>query len=281
MNLNNYYISPIEKKNFYTLFCEIFTAFYCFATGKRLFKNKVYSWAIISYYYSLMHCGRSICFMSLNCFPKRHEDLHKILKGIDINNQKFWRLESPDGVRESHNIEEILNTLPVSNNLVKLKLEKLGEYLEKIKSIREFNSYEMFIVTHQINHRELSPALKNGTEKIDKIVREYLQFLLDLLHKHVREKSDEFKAFLLDKNEKNNWAFEYLKNSLKEQRFDNKIINEINMLIRERLLNKIFAQSECPDNFYNTISFGLFNEKSGIIKKFISKINEIEINETN
>ena len=85
--IQNHLLNNKEIKNFYTLFCEVFTAFYNYAIAKRLFENKVYSWSITSYYYSLMHCGRAICFISLNCFPKRHKDLHDFLNGKDMKNK--------------------------------------------------------------------------------------------------------------------------------------------------------------------------------------------------
>ena len=275
-------IQDEKAKKFYTLFCEVFTAFHNYATAKRLSQNQLYSWSLTSYYYSLMHCGRVICFMSLNCFPKRHEDLHKLLKGININNAKFWKLNTPNGEKETHKFSELINALhEIDNNLEKEKIKQLGEYLEKIKRIREFNSYEMFIVAHQIQHGILSPKLKDGTKKIDQIVRDYLTLITRLLFYCAQQRNEYFKAFLLDKNPKHKWAFEYLKRSLEKQNFDKGIIDEIYKIIKENLLDRLSAEVDidCPDEFYNKISFGLFNEKSGIINSFIELLEEIE-NET-
>ena len=172
MNLNYNLPNDDEIKRFYTLFCEIFTAFHNYAIGKRLFNSEVYSWSLISYYYSLMHCGRIVCFMPLNCFARSHADLHKFLRGDRINNSKFWKLEHPKGVNESHNFEEIIRGLPNQDNLIESKIKELGEHLRKIQKVREFNSYEMFIVAHQIGHRELSPKLKDGAMRISNIVKD-------------------------------------------------------------------------------------------------------------
>lgn len=98
-----------EIKTFYTLFCEVFTAFHNYAVAKKLFQNKIFSWALPSFYYSLMHCGRAICFVSLNCFPKGHDDLHKLLSGEEIRNRKFWTLENPGGINKTHNFSELIN----------------------------------------------------------------------------------------------------------------------------------------------------------------------------
>ena len=272
--------SDDEIKNFYTLFCEVFTAFHNYATAKRLFQNKIYSWALTSYYYSLMHCGRAICFMSMNCFPKGHKDLHKLLKSENINRAKFWKLDHPEGASETHSFEELINGLPQIENSEKQKIIQLGHYLENIKKIREFNSYEMFIVAHQIKHTVLSPRLENGTKKIDQIVKDYLIFITNLLFSYTQQKNECFKAFLLDKNLNYKWAFEYLKKSLENQNFDRIIINEIYEIIKENLLDKLSVEIICPDEFYNKISFRLFNEKSGIINKFIRLFEEIE-NEPN
>ncbi len=272
--------SDEEIKKFYTLFCEIFTAFHNYATAKRLFQNNIFSWSLTSYYYSLMHCGRAICFMALNCFPKGHKDLYKLLTGTGINNRKFWKLENPRGVEESHNFWEIINGLPGTNNSDELRIKKLGKDLENVKHIREFNSYEMFIVAHQIEHSILSPELKKGTERIGEIVRNYLLFITDLLFRYVQGKSDEFKDFLLDRNQNYKWAFEHLTQSLEKQQFDDETIDEIDGIIKERLLDKISARGECPDDFYDKISFKLFGAKRGIINNFIESLKRLEENET-
>lgn len=273
--------SDEEIKKFYTLFCEVFTAFHNYATSKRLFQNKVYSWSLVSYYYSLMHCGRSICFMSLNCYPKRHDVLHDFLSGKDVNNKKFWKLRTPKGIKESHNFSELINGLPQINSSNKSRIKELGEYLKEIKKVREFNSYEMFIVAHQINHPRLSPELENGTKRISKIVKKNLKFVMDLLFNYVERKSVYFKAFLLDNNQDYKWAFKYLIESLKTQQFDNRIINEIDEIIKQNLLVKIPVKIKCPNEFYSKISFELFDEKMGIIQEFIRIINEVTENENN
>lgn len=275
MNIHNL-PNDEEIKKFYTLFCVVFTAFHNYATAKRLFQNKIYSWSLTSYYYSLMHCGRSIYFMSLNCYPKRHDVLHDFLSGKDINNKKFWKLRAPKGIKESHNFSELINRLPQINRSNKSRIKKLGEYLKEIKKVREFNSYEMFIVAHQINHLYLSPELENGTKKISKIVKKYLIFLTDLFFNYVQRKSDYFKAFLLDRNQYYKWAFKYLIESLETQNFDSKIIGEIEGIIKKGLLDKISVQIECPNIFYNPISYELFEGKNAIIKDFIKNIKEVE-----
>ncbi len=267
-----------EIKRFYTLFCEVFTAFHNHAVAKKLFKNKIYSWSLTAYYYSLMHCGRAICYMSLNCFPKRHEDLHKLLKGKNLNNNvKFWKLESPEGVNETHDFEELIRGLPQINGGEREKIRRLGNYLEKIKKIREFNSYEMFIVAHQIEHAVSSPKLQEGTKKIDKIVEDYLIFISKLLFHYTEQKGEHFKAFLLDKNPNYKWAFEYLRKSLREQKLNEGIIKRI---IKPNLLDRLKCKTNCPDEFYDTISFELFGEKQGIIENCIKLFDEVK-NETN
>lgn len=263
-----------EIKRFYTLFCEVFTAFHNYAVAKKLFENKIYSWSLTAYYYSLMHCGRAICYMSLNCFPKRHEDLHKLLRGENLNNRvKFWRLESPEGVNETHNFEELIRRLPQINGGEREKIRRLGNYLEKIKKIREFNSYEMFIVAHQTEHAVLSPKLQEGTEKIDKIVEDYLIFISKLLFHYTEQKGEHFKAFLLDKNQNDKWAFEYLRKSLREQKLDEGIIERI---IKPNLLDRLACGTNCPNEFYDKISFRLFDEKQGIIKNFMRLFDEVK-----
>jgi uncharacterized protein (UPF0332 family) len=273
--------SDEEIKKFYTLFCEIFTAFHNYATAKKLSKSKIYTWSLTAYYYSLMHCGRAICYMALKCFPKRHEALHKFLKGENLERrEKFWKLDEPKGISEQHTFEELLENLPVNNNSVKSKIKKLGEYLEKIKKVREFNSYEMFIVAHQIEHYVLSPKLKKGSIKICQIVKNYLIFVMDLFFAYVQPKADYFKAFLLDRNQNNKWAFEYLLRTLSKQRFGKSIIEEVKTVINDQLLSRISVQMECPDSFYEPISFQVFSGKSQIINDFIKLIDDVD-NETN
>lgn len=274
MNINNL-PSGEERRKFYTLFCEVFTAFHNYAIAKRLFQNKVYSWSLVSYYYSLMHCGRFICFMSLNCFPIGHKDLHELLSGENINNRLFWKLRYPKGIEESHNFSELINELNQINSSNESRIKELGKNLERIKEVRKFNSYEMFIIAHQINHL-LSLELENGTKRINKIVKKYLKFVIDLLFNYVEKKSDYFKAFLLDRNQYYKWAFKYLIKSLETQNFDSGIIDEIEGIIKKGLLNKISIQIECPNIFYNPISFELFESKNAIIKDFIKSIKKVE-----
>jgi len=279
MNKNNL-PSYEEIRKFYTLFCEVFTAFHNYATAKKLSKNRIYSWSLTAYYYSLMHCGRAICYMALNCFPKSHATLHKLLRGderLSVEQEKFWKLEIPNGIREQHSFEELINRLPVNDNSIESKIKELGKYLEKIKKVREFNSYEMFIVAHQIEHQVLSLKLKEGSEEIGQIVKGYLIFVMRLLLAYVQQKSDYFKAFLLDRNQEHKWAFEYLLRTLREQRFDKAIIDEVETIIKKHLIDKISVHTESPDEFYSPISFMFFEDKREIINNFIELINEVRL----
>lgn len=273
--------SDEEIKTFYTLFCKIFSAFLNYATAIRLSKNKNYTWSLVAYYYSLMHCGRAICFMSFGSFPTGHTDLYKLLSGESVNNRKFWRLGNPEGVNESHDFSELIRNLPTTSNRMESQTKELGKYLEKVKKIREFNSYEMFIMAHQIDHPVLSPRLLDGIKILRKIVREYLTFVMNLLFEYAEAKGEYFKAFVLDKNPDHEWAFKYLFLSLKKQKFGSKIIGEIEKIIKDNLLSKISVQIVCPEEFYNPISIQFFDDKIRIMSNFGKDIQELQSGESN
>lgn len=267
-----------EIQNFYTLFCIVFSSLYNYALAKRLLKDRIYSWAITAYYYSLMHCARAICYMSLKCFPKQHSRIYAYMQGKTIRGAKWWKIDEPKGITENHDFKELIKNLPQSDCLnIEQEIKQLGDYLEKLKELREFNSYEMFIIAHQIGHGILTPTLGEAGEKIDQIVKYYLSFLLQLLFYYTQDKGEYFKAFLLDNTQHYRWAFLHLRETLESQRFQGDIISMVERLVNEYLLRTLHTSVDCPPQFYEKISYALFDQKKGIIRELSDLFRKIQV----
>lgn len=254
-----------ETQEIYKIYCQLATIIHDYAVGQQLYKNSCYSWAITANYYSLMHCGRFICLIGIKKYPDSHAKLHKFLSG-------------------QGNFDNILlNDLSIiiksffNDNELENKIINLGNKLEKIKKLRENNSYDLFIIAHQIDHSVLKTEFPKVYEEIKKLNEESLRFVLRLLVAYINslDYRDYFIAFLKDTNQNYPWAIKDLMKNLRRQNISNKIIQEISSKINEELLNNLDSAVSLDDSFFNPIKYNSFTDKNSKMEEFKKRINAL------
>ncbi|MCX9089832.1 MAG: hypothetical protein OIN90_19985 [Candidatus Methanoperedens sp.] len=254
-----------ETQEIYKIYCQLATIIHDYAVGCQLYKNSCYSWAITVNYYSLMHCGRFICLIGIKKFPKSHKRLNEFLSG----QQKF----------ENISLNGLFNILKKFTNDTKLeiKIKTLGNKLKKIKELREDNSYEFFIISHQINHSVLKTEFPKVYNEIRKLNEESLKFVLELLVAYINslDYKDYFIGFLKDTDKNYPWAFSDLIHNLSIQNIDTSLIKDISDLIDENLLNKLDDGILLEDSFFNPIKYNSFTDKSEKMRNFMDRIKAL------
>jgi len=256
--------SNSEIKEIYRIYCHLSTIIHDYAIGRKLQKQKCYSWALTAYYYSLMHSERFICYLAIKNYPKQHRALIDFLSG-DVQYNQFT----------TEQISQNLNQRNISLDIGKIK--KLGKILEKSKKIRENNSYELFIVAHQFNHSFLEIQFTSACSLMEKIAKDYLTLCSKLLFDYIQSCNFKyhFISFIKDKNEGHKWAFNSLKMSLNHQIKNKKIIDEVFKLLNTELLDKVNTDLILEDSFFEPITFGNYTEKNEVMRTFMQNVNNL------
>lgn len=265
-------ISDEEKQKIYTHFCQLITILHNYALGKKLYSENSYSWAITANYYSLMHCGRFICNLGIEDHPTSHANLHKLLSGNSVTEGNRNR-----NTYKSFEYQNLLNSInsyiPNSDS----KIEILGEKLELIKQIREYNSYELFIIAHQHNHAFLKSIFSDCYSKVESINLDYIDFCLDLLVEYTNKSSSKefYIAFLTKESESYGDPIQsFIEESIFENRIDKQIMDDIKQLIDNKLMN-FHTNITLKDSFFTPIHYHNFDSKSSVMIKFKQKVREL------
>jgi len=256
--------SESDIKEIYRIYSHLSTIIHDYAIGRKLQKQKCYSWALTAYYYSLMHSGRFICYLAIKDYPKGHRELINFLSG--------------DARYHHFTTEQITQHLKLRNiNLDIDKIKKLGKILGKSKKIREDNSYELFIVAHQFKHSFLETNFTSACSLMKKIAKNYLRLCSKLLLDYVQSchYKDYFISFIKDKNKGHKWAFNSLKVSLDNQIKDKKIVDGVFKLLNTELLNKVNTDLIIEDSFFEPISFEHYSDKNEVMHKFKQNVDNL------
>ncbi len=254
-----------ETQKIYKIYCQLATIIHDYAVGQQLYKNSCYSWAITANYYSLMHCGRFIFLIGGKKYPSGHAKLHKFLSGQ----------ENCDNI-SLNDLSYILESF-FDDNELKNKIINLGNKLEQIKKLRENNSYDFFIISHQIDHSVLKTEFPKVYKEIKKLNEEYLGFVFRLLVAYINslDYKDCFIAFLKDTNQNYPWAIKDLIKNLRCQNISIEIIEEISNKIDEELLNSFDSAVSLDDSFFNPIKYNSFTDKNSKMEEFKARINAL------
>jgi len=252
-----------EIKEMYRIYCHLSTMIHDYAVGKKLQKQKCYSWALTAYYYSLMHSGRFVCYLAIKRYPRGHGELIKWLSAEDAQNHMAELI--------NHNLCQ----KNISSDIVKIK--RLGKILGKSKKLREDNSYELFIVAHQFNHSFLEAQFKSACSLMEKIAKEYLTLCLSFIFEYIQSYpfKDCFISFMKDKNYGHQWAFNSLKIDLEHQIRNKKIVDEVFALLDIELLSKINTELILENSFFEPISFEHYSEKNEIMSTFKQNLDNL------
>ncbi len=263
-----------EIQRMYKLYCSYAVIVFDLATSKQLYENRSYSWAITSGYYSLMHMGRFICLLGIGEYPTHHSNLYKFLNGNNGN-----RIRDFD-----HTFDELIGQLKMysEDESLEEEIKKFGLYLGKVKEIRENNSYDFFIIYHQINHSILSAQFERVFKIISDLMNHYFKIVSELFFDYIEHDKNKayFVAFLRDSNPVYEWTFKALNESMKAQLIKDNISKDIFDRINEYILDKLIVEIKLPDSFYAPLKYETFSAKNIDMNNFISNIDNLESSAT-
>lgn len=212
-----------QDKKFYVAFCMLESALSDYAIARDLHLHNKLNWACITYYYSLIHALRLICFMAKGDFPKRHDKLAYLFKGKNVNGgwlEIFLRQSENNSTKVNTvklNLQDIISSPVLENTCnVEQKLRRWGDILDKARNLRNYTNYEGLIIAHEHAHmkvtenlRDLAKLLKKAAEEILPEVIEFFKNFIDSSH----DRKDYWYAFL-NYQEKSEGLY-YLKDTLK------------------------------------------------------------------
>ena len=137
-----------RDQKFYTVFCMLVSACSDYAIGVKLKRQKCLNWACTSFYYSMVHAMRVICFMETGDFPTGHDRLAAIFNGEQRRVDRTWVSANsryfPQGVEPNRNFQFALTSLE--------ERQRLGEVLDNARILRNDANYEGLLISHEYNH---------------------------------------------------------------------------------------------------------------------------------
>lgn len=211
---------------FYVAFCILSTALTDYAAARELEESRKYDWAIVAYYYAMVHSARLLCFVTVGDFPKRHDSLYRLFKEpteevggdswLKSLLEDFLEAERADKSNECTNesssvrnrgeneYQQIMRNLgstqmthaDVVEGLEGMGFENpeesvrfLGDLLMWGKKLREKVNYEGLLAAHQRSHRYMTRRFREGARLMRSAASEAIQLAVDGFCKFV-ERSD-------------------------------------------------------------------------------------------
>ena len=273
-----------EDQMFYTIFCQLQVAIYNLVIGKDLrIQNKV-SWAVVAYYYSMLHSARTIVMMGEEDVPTSHGQFIKLLRQSDVKN-KSWRTGTKKDFKRKDVIKKISKKTGLTCELVDGQLKIIGNNMYYSQEIRNQNSYEIYIISHQTNHSEVTPILDKGIEILNTESQLAVSSALNMFKGYINRleptKKDAYLSFLMGKNRYDD-GFKYLFNIVfKNQNVDDELIEESKKLILPFYeINYDFNEDvkERLKEFKNNItpsSFSLKRDRMGELSTLFNRLNSV------
>ena len=279
-----------EKHLFYHSYSFLKTIIHNYAISNFLLKNELYSWGITSGYYELVQTGRLYCFIASQNYPKTHLELHEFLSG---KRDCFYRkpIYRDRSSRPIHYIrDKIIESIIEIDNNSEDNFRNLGNELEYLSKIRNNNSYDPFIIAHQINHEILEPEFEKLSEIMNCLNKKWLcsSFRLFLRYLKLLENKKKYLGLLLNKQEifaeierstegirAISWGIPTVLSDLEQQGLaaESKEISNI----WEEFLNKEinFYYEPIDTEFARPIFYSNFNEKNSDFNSFKSNITKL------
>jgi len=297
--------SEYQDRKFYVAFCMLESTLSNYAVARDLHVHNKLDWACTTYYYSLVHALRLICFMAKGDFPRRHDKLAELFKGETSRGKwltNFLRQCQNSGVNVNEtdfSLQDIISALSSGTaSETERKFRRWGEILDKARDLRNDSNYEGLIIAHEHAHirvtedfRNLALVLKKAAEEI---LPEVIIIFRNFIDQHGRR--DYWYAFL-NYQERLEGVY-YLKDVLKYKLlgragiiwspqeseiqhstaiFDisngEQIIRDISEWLQPLRLNAI--ENVLAEEVRENIQFGIFNEKRSLMKSFREDIAEL------
>ncbi|MCX9014692.1 MAG: hypothetical protein OIN89_07855 [Candidatus Methanoperedens sp.] len=273
-----------EDQIFYTIFCQLQVAIYNLVIGKDLKNQNKASWAVVAYYYSMLHSARTIVMMGEEDVPTNHGKLIELLKESDVKN-KSWRTAIPKEFGRKDIIQKISRKTGLSCETVDDRLKTIGNNMYYSQKIRNQNSYEIYIISHQTNHSEVTPILDEGIEILNTESQSAVIIALNMFKEYINQleptKKDAYLSFVMDENSSND-GFNYLYNVVfKNQKIPHDLIKEsktwidpfneieydVDDVVKERL-------KEFKNNIVQS-SFSLKTDRMEGLSKLVDKLSSV------
>jgi hypothetical protein len=274
-----------ENQKLYTLFCKIETVLYNYAVAKDLRRQNKRTWSMTAYYYTLLHCARTICYMSVEDFPTQHDGFAKFLIGQPCGRITSWlNSTSNHGVRFALSLNNIIESLNSktgkSEEDITRNLEDLGAELSGTKRMREMSNYEAFIMAHQTAHISVTPSLNKGLSNIESIVKKEVKVLLEYYIDFINTLNGDVKNTYIEflKNTTPRFAaIKYLDNMLDESKIDKNIRKEVMDLINGILPKLVYDNNydNHLEDFFDSITLEHFFEKNEKMRKLREDIDAL------
>ncbi len=297
---NNYWKQDDEKINqrLYVTLCLYQSACSDFATSLDLNKDKRYSWAVISSYYSIMHSLRTIIFMVIGDFPMEHSALNKIfydeqdtptinhylgrswLKNFDSNFQEIGR--NLNYFNRNHLAEHYSRKHQFTDS--DKHFSNISKLLNLTKKIRNDSNYEALIIAHEKKHIIVSDSFIRLTTAILKAA-EYCISIATKCIKHYIELNEEFR---FNKDRIKWFTYEFLLTRFtgtiearSKRKYLTSKIHKFSRNIISSFLETDFADIELTISeeyleIENSISLKIFGEKRNLMNKFHRNVNKLE-----
>lgn len=257
-----------RDQKFYTAFCMLVSACSDYAIGVKLKRQKCLNWACTSFYYSMVHAMRLICFVETGDFPTGHKELGAIFKGEQERVGTTWisanRRYFPEHVEPNRNFQFALTSLT--------ERQRLGKILHNARTLRNDANYEELLISHEYNHasvtqsfHRLATNLKDASEEVLlQMIRVFKDFVI------FSPRKAHWYAFL-------NWrsggeGFYYLETSLKHRAATvSKILDWLDEMYRQP-----DSDSALAEEVHKNIVMSVFAMKNSLMNDFKTNIDRFE-----
>lgn len=274
-------------QRFYIAFCLLMSSVQDFVLGLKERETNNLNWSATCSYYSLVHGGRLICFLSLGDYPMQHKELGRFLSGSEPPRRQRhsypfdWlkKFGEPNTSTEQADplpnllsmIEAYLSEMNVANAIPRLRA--FGSTLRPACELRNDSTYEALLIAHEYRHQTISQAFATLSSAMSNLAESMLPFLIDSFNGFRRhdldysENRDEYETFL------HVYVRDRIGNAIRA-----KIAGSRGLEVKLDSLLCAIATSptDAPyEGLEQQVSLTLFEGKARLMNDFLNKINAL------
>ena len=294
-----------KDQKFYVAFCLLESALGDYAVARDTHIHNKLNWASTTYYYSLVHALRLVCFIPLGDFPTGHSELAKLYKDGTLENRRRWLQQFIRDLGSDTPIDRISfrrtaiatyfggNEHAIYDN----KLKKWGKILDASRKCRNDSNYEGLIIAHEHVHQLVTDDFNKLANLFRKICEEILPEVILLFRIFIdKNPRKDYWYSYLNWREKNE-GLRYLEDSLKFRLLGQSNVWQINnsnqnsntffdTINGEAIISKILewlsplrrnnVNNTFAEEVLNHIKLEIFDGKQSLMSKFRNQINELQ-----
>lgn len=273
-------------QKFYSGFCILMSACSDYTIGVDLYQERKLNWAATTMYYSLIHSGRLVCFLSIGDFPTGHGqlgqlfargetkggswlDAYKKKRFIDLGNE---RVENRFALSEIH---QVLRNMGVASRSIEEASTVFGIVLPRACELRNDSNYEGLLIAHQYRHVIVTKEFQQLVAAFNKASSYLIPAVVNMFQQFVDSspRKDLWRAFL-------NWRAEreglyYLEDSLQDKVLNRRAIRHVLRWL-EPLRQRPDLQIDLARQVHENIVMGTFGAKSRLMNDFQGKIYDLD-----